>query len=377
MRRNHQTLFACFLIAVFAVNGAVNALAQSFDKKTFVRGQKQAETIRAEWLKDYLAYVASDEMEGRDTPSRGLDLTAKFIALNLKQWGVKPAGDDGTYFQKIALRQQTVNPADTFVEFGGRRYEFGKDFISGLKAGKITDAPLVFLKQGWIFKAKNINPYKTADVRGKVVVMSMLPPPGITQADVSGQQGVDYQLPLLAAKEAGALAVLEIPSPQSLNNWQNQIRNVTEKGGLAMEKFIKPNQIIPSATVSASLLETIFAGEKISSADALTRKFDAFAAESFAFSPAKKISLNVAANVKTIYTQNVVGVVEGSDSRLKDEYVAFGAHYDHIGILPNPNVPDRINNGADDDGSGTVSILAMARAYATATPRPKRSALFV
>lgn len=378
MKKTRKLLFVYLLLATLFINGFLGVSAQSVDKKSFARGQKQAEMIHADWLKDYLSYVASDEMEGRDTPSRGLDLTAKFIALHLKQWGVKPAGDDGTYFQRIALQRKTVNPVESFIEFSGKRYKFADDFLAGQNSGIATNAPLVFMKHGWVFKAKNINPYQNTDVRGKVVVMSMTPPKGITQADFAGTEGVDYQIPAAAARRNGALGVIEIPSPQALSNWKNIVQNSIEKGTLAMEKFIKANQAsIPSVALSAALLETIFAGEKISGSDLMARKFDALAEDSFALSEGKKITLNVVPNLKTVYTQNVVGVVEGSDAKLKNEYVAFGAHYDHVGTNQNAPGADKIWNGADDDGSGTVSILAMARSYATAAPRAKRSALFV
>src|SRR5256886_14241449 len=78
--------------------------------------QRGADTITAAQLKDYLSFIASDEMEGRDTPSRGLDTTAKFLAMNLSRWGFKPAGDDGSYFQKIALRRDVIDKAETSVQ---------------------------------------------------------------------------------------------------------------------------------------------------------------------------------------------------------------------------------------------------------------------
>src|SRR5580765_7432759 len=78
--------------------------------------QRGADTITAAQLKDYLSFIASDEMEGRDTPSRGLDTTAKFLAMNLSRWGLKPAGDDGSYFQKIGLSRDLVDRAETRVQ---------------------------------------------------------------------------------------------------------------------------------------------------------------------------------------------------------------------------------------------------------------------
>ncbi len=377
MKPIHRSTFAYLLFAVTLFHGAIFTPAQTVDKGSFARGRKHAETIKADWLRDHLSYVASDEMEGRDTPSRGLDLTAKFIALQLKQWGVKPAGADGTYFQKIALQRRTVDPDGSRVDFGGEKYEFGKDFLAGLTPGAADNAPLVFMKHGWIFKGKDINPYRNADVRGKVVVMSMAAPKGITPADLTGQQGVDYQFPAIAAKEAGALAVIEIPTPQAIAGWRNILQNSTEKGSLAMEKFLRPNLSAPTITAAESLLRKIFEGERLTAADILARKFDAVAEDHFELTSNKKISLKVSVKLNSAHTQNIVAVVEGSDPKLKNEFVAFGSHYDHVGVSPNPNLPDRIYNGADDNGSGTVSILAMARALATAQPRPKRSALFV
>ncbi len=118
MRKLHKLLFAYLLTAAFFINGSVAISAQAIDKKSFARGQRQAETIQADWLKDYLSYVASDEMEGRDTPSRGLDTTAKFIGTMLSRWGFKPAGDDGTFFQKIALLRETPDAENSKLTVG-------------------------------------------------------------------------------------------------------------------------------------------------------------------------------------------------------------------------------------------------------------------
>src|SRR6266404_4882526 len=83
------------------------------------------DAISAAQLRDYLYFIASDEMEGRDTPSRGLDTTAKFIAMNLSQWGLKPAGDNGTFFQRIALRRDRVDAARSTAEINGQKFNFG------------------------------------------------------------------------------------------------------------------------------------------------------------------------------------------------------------------------------------------------------------
>src|SRR6059058_1646751 len=115
------------------------------------------DTISAAQLRTYLTFIASDEMEGRDTPSRGLDTVAKFIAFNLTKWGFKPAGDDGTFFQKIALHRDAADAANSFAELGGQRFAYGDDVIraSGPAASKVN-GQIVFAGNGWMFKSKNL-----------------------------------------------------------------------------------------------------------------------------------------------------------------------------------------------------------------------------
>src|SRR6266850_6600858 len=105
--------------------------------------QRGVNQISAAQMRAYLSFIASDEMEGRDTPSRGLDTTAKFIAMNLTRWGFKPAGDEGSYFQHIALRRDRVDAAQTRVEFSGQQLTVGEDYIPSSVAGSAS-GQLVF-----------------------------------------------------------------------------------------------------------------------------------------------------------------------------------------------------------------------------------------
>src|SRR5713101_5270052 len=120
-----------------------SALAQRKVSKTAkaapasVASQRGADTITAAELKDYLSFIASDEMEGRDTPSRGLDTTAKFLAMNLSRWGFKPAGDDGSYFQKIALSRDVIDKAETRVQVSGQPLALGDDYIPSVRAADV------------------------------------------------------------------------------------------------------------------------------------------------------------------------------------------------------------------------------------------------
>lgn len=208
-------------LALFLVLSFIVPLAAQKAIKIDSNGRKAANNITAAQMKDYLYFIASDEMEGRDTPSRGLDTTAKFIGMNLSRWGFKPAGDNGTFYQTIALKKNT--------------------------------------------------------------------PPATPPANGQPQRRM---------------------RPYSFDL----------------------NQKYDPATMSGS---------------------------------------------DYVKTQNVVAIWEGSDPVLKNEYVAIGAHYDHVGVNPNAPGDDKIWNGADDDGSGTTGVLAIAEALAKSPKRPKRSILFV
>src|SRR4051812_23008460 len=129
-------------------------------------GARGGETITAAQMRTYLSFIASDEMEGRDTPSRGLDTVAKFIGLNLERWGFKPAGDDGTFFQKIALKREAVDPSKSIAEINGEKFTAGTDFIPNAVGATLT-GPLVFVGNGWVIKSKNLDSYQGVDIAGK------------------------------------------------------------------------------------------------------------------------------------------------------------------------------------------------------------------
>jgi hypothetical protein len=345
--------------------------------------QRGVDLITAAQMKDYLYFIASDEMEGRDTPSRGLDTTAKFIAMNLSRWGLKPMGDDGSFFQRIALRREKVDVAGTRAEINGTTYTPGADFIAFSNAGSASNAPLVYVGNGWLIKSKNIDAYQGIEVKDKIVVLNGSEglPKGVSFADFRrGKRGVDWADPLSYAQMRGAKGVIAIAAPEIIANWDSVRTRQQERSPVSVEKFKKEDGAssapMPRIIISQKMAAALLDGEK-QNLDALNKGIAANEPIApFDFSPTKKVSFNVATTVMMEKTQNVVAVWEGSDPVLKNEYVAVGAHYDHIGI-GNPVDGDAINNGADDDGSGTTGILAMAEALSHATARPKRSTLFV
>jgi hypothetical protein len=354
-----------------------------------VNNRGGAEQITADQLKAYLYFIASDAMEGRDTPSQGLNITANFIAMNLTRWGFKPAGDDGTYFQRIALQRMRVDPEKTRAELNGRQLRYGEDFLAAADGGTATGS-LVYVGSGWVIKGKNIDPYKNIDIRDKIIIYNGGGlPKGFSFAELQkGKEGEDYVSPLAYAKAHGARGAITIPTFNSLAGWENLRRNAVDRGALSVEKFrTESASAIPVITASAPLVLQLFQGEQHDGADVFARRASNDPADSFALNPSKTVTFTVGARAAEEKTQNVVAVYEGSDPVLKNEYVAIGAHYDHVGVgqpgsgrfpsKPGGDATDTLYNGADDDGSGTTAILAMAEAVSHNTVRPKRSLLFV
>ncbi len=369
MKRN---LFAFILLLTFVFQ----SVAQTAAIKVTPEERKIAEGVTAKQLSDYLYFVASDEMEGRDTPSRGLDTVAKFIGMNLSKWGFKPAGDNGTFYQKIAIRSESVDPSKNTLQIGGQNFTALDDFFR-LSGNTSVNAPLVFVRDGWMVRSKGVDAFKGVDVKDKIIVVygqgfprgsrATTLPAGVTEDDLKGAKGTDWADPLTYAKNSGAKGMILVASPQAQEAW-SQLRNFIGRSTSYPEKLRDApadQNDFPVVLVSSKVGEAIFANESANKDSAA------------AFALDKSGSMSVASHVETKWTQNVVALWEGSDPVLKSEMVAIGAHYDHVGTNPNANGPDKIWNGADDDGSGTVAVLSIAEALAKAPKRPKRSVLFV
>ncbi|MFN2492495.1 MAG: hypothetical protein ABR501_06385, partial [Pyrinomonadaceae bacterium] len=178
-----QRLLASFVLAavvIFSLAAGLRPPTADAQRKattaktpasSLVALQRGTNVITSDQLRDYLFFIASDEMEGRDTPSRGLDTTAKFLAMNLSRWGLKPAGDNGTFFQNIALYRDVIDKTQTRAQFNGQTLSLGEDYIPLSRPVDIGSAPLVFAGNGWFIKSKNIDAYKGLDARGKIAVV--------------------------------------------------------------------------------------------------------------------------------------------------------------------------------------------------------------
>lgn len=312
-------------------------------------------TITSQRLQAHLEFIADDLLEGRNTPSRGLDLAALYIASQLKLWGVEPGGDNGTYFQNISRVVQRIDVEKTYLKVGDTELAFDKDFQAYLPGFEL-EAKIVYVGNGFIIPSMDIDPYKGVDVKDKILLVLSGAPIGVNEEEIYNGTLKDAEAPEMVAKRLGAKAVFVLKR---------------ESGGTSMTI----GGAIPFILIKSSALQILLKDELVSPVEMLSRNAENKAGNSFELSSNKLVSIKVASIEETVQYRNVIGIVRGTDPILKGEYVAFGAHYDHVGTN-NAGSGDKVFNGADDDGSGTVGVLEIAHAFAMGK-KPKRSALFV
>ncbi len=340
----------------------------------------QQSAITPDLLRQWLTYIASDELEGRGTFSEGLALAGSYIAEQLKDAGVKPGGDDGSYFQRVAvLGVRTINRSTVTVEINGVTRTFKHD--EGVTFRRNVGGDRTFTLNEIVFAGYGLNlgeshnDYKGLDVKDKAVVW--LGPRGPSGTD---QQRVGRMLNArasVATEELGGAAsiapVLDRRGVQTGTARGNQPDFTTA------QRLDLP--LPPNITASDEFLEFLFSGSEYTYADLKARSENQEPLPTFTLKGVK-MTFNLDAEytvVNTRYTRNVIGIIEGTDPQLKDTYVAFGAHYDHVGYaqgMLGAGQTDRISNGADDDGSGTAALIGLARAFALG-PKTKRSLVFV
>jgi hypothetical protein len=417
-----------------------------------------SDSIAAQDLREWLTYIASDELQGRAVFGTGIGLAAGYIQDHLKSWGVKPGGDHGSYLQTVrVLGVKSANRSTVTVDVAGETRTFtngeGITFqanVGGKRrfgvtrvefAGYGLDAPAAHHQD----YADSADPAGPRGVRGAAVVW-------LGSAGPKGLNGQIYRRLLngrsrYATEQLQAAAAIgpQMPRPATgagrggVPAGQSDERETSPSGRQPVplpdrspvatpdQPFAPPIDQPPSGRGGAGFRAPIPVPD-FTTAQRLDRDIpptltagDAFFEFLFGHAPTPyaelerlakaqeplprftlegvTLTFNIDAEyevVRTELAQNVVAIVDGSDPQLKNTYVAFGAHYDHVGyaegeVVQGPNGPrrlgapgrvsegamaDRIWNGADDDGSGTVALMALAKAFSTG-PRPKRSLLFV
>jgi hypothetical protein len=391
MRKFHFIICALICALGLQTLPSIHAQRQTRNRQSTTRStgtlsaqaRRAAGRILSAQLRRDLYFVASDEMGGRNTPSPGLDATARFLAERLQRAGLRPAGDDGTFLQRIALRRYQIDADATRSSFMNRPLRFGEEFVTNFSSNGSAQGNLVFVGNGWVVQSKNINAYAGVDVRDKIVIVAGgARPEGVTDADTPrAGHGTTWDDPASFARRNGARGLIIIPRTRDFEAWWRGRRRALTSGVPQLESASAlggAGSSLPTITLSSAMLNQIFEGERMSGAEAMRAANEGAntAMPAFDLAPAKTLDFTVRSTSTQETTQNVVAVLEGSDPVLRNEYVAIGSHYDHVGTGAPVN-GDAIYNGADDDGSGTVAMLAMAEAFARERVRPRRSILFV
>jgi hypothetical protein len=330
--------------------------------------------FRPEAIHAHMNFLADDLLEGRGTGARGYELAAKYVAAQLEAYGLEAGGTDGTYFQQMQFRRATVVPDRTSMTIrdsaSSRTLAFGKDFAvraDPTRAEANVVAPVVIVGYGITAPEFGIDDFVGVDVKDKIVAVIGGAPD--TLPDVPRAIYSSLQTKLETAAAHGAIGVWTlrtapgpVPKPNPLTLWKG-------KDGLSNGT---PEQIRIAGAVSRDVTASL-----LSKSGYTVEQFEA-AVKNRTFKPIDAVitSATTAVVEYTDFTApNVVGICRGSDASLKNEYVVFSAHLDHLGI-GEPVNGDSIYNGALDNASGIAVLLEMARVCAS-SPRAQRSILFL
>lgn len=327
-----------------------------------------AERISVGTIKEITAALAAPEMQGRGTLQPGGDKAANFIADRYQKLGLKPLGDKGTFLQKIDFKEIVSTPKTTF-KIGDEILAYGTDyaFVPQNNGNKDVGGEMVFVAYGLQAKSINRNDLDGVDVRGKVIVMLEGPPANISK---EAWKKADATIGIMRALVGGgAAAIVYIGHGREEHSVEETI-NYTSRRQITMpDEEGYPAFVPPFVHVGGKAAEKLFAKSGTTLKDALA------AAEKENFKP---IKLNQKAKLVAEYkttkgtSSNVVGYLEGSDVRLKEEAVLFSAHYDAYGMENGKIYP-----GAADNALGVAEMLAVAEAYSKMEVKPKRSMVFL
>jgi Zn-dependent M28 family amino/carboxypeptidase len=340
---------------------------------------------------EHVKVLAADEYEGRAPGGKGDELTVKYLEGQFKQLGLEPGNPDGTFFQKVPLVGITAKVARPLTVAGrGRQqtFKWGDEVVAWSKhvaeTASVEASDIVFAGYGVEAPEFNWNDFKDVDVKGKTIIVLVNDPavpapgdPSKLDPKVFGGDAMTYYgrwtYKFEEGARRGAAGILVVhetgPAGYPFSVVQGSLR----------EKFdlVTPDKNMGRAAIEGWL--TLDAAKKIlamGGQDFDTLKKQALTREFKPVPLGLEASLAISNSLRTIDSRNVVARIAGSDPGLKDEYVVYTAHWDHLGIGA-PVKGDRIYNGALDNASGVGTVIEIARAFTKIEPKPRRSILFL
>ncbi|MCK9210949.1 MAG: M28 family peptidase [Ignavibacteriaceae bacterium] len=337
---------------------------------------KQHESaITAKEIIGHISYLASDDMKGRASGSKEIIVAANYIKDQFKLFGLKPLFKN-SFFQEYSFTSDVKASKNNALSFkvNGKeiKLKYGKDFVTTPFSGSSkSKAKLVFAGYGISAPKLNYDDYKSLDVKGKIVVV-MRNNPEYDNPHSEFEKFSSLRLKAALAKEKGAAGIIFVNGHLPKDFAGDFVKFKYDRAG-----GVKDFSVLH---VSRNFIDKIFEAENLNFAQHQKMMKDSNKTASFEFvkSSAKLITEIKEVEAKTV---NVCGYLEGTDPKLKDEYLVIGAHYDHLGMGGDGSLykgtDEQIHNGADDNASGTSGVLELAEKFASIKNQLKRSIIFV
>ncbi|MBG8555638.1 M28 family peptidase [Hymenobacter guriensis] len=333
-------------------------------------------------LKAHIHYLADDQLRGRQPGTPGYQLAVDYVTQQLKSFGVKPAGDKGSFVQRVRLRRAFVQPGAAFslrpAAGPAASLVSGQDYVfypNPAAPAVQVDAPVVFAGYGITAPELSYDDYAGLDAKGKLVVVVRGAPRAFPSTVAAASQ--DLLLIMHNAVEHGAVGVLVASTNPKANvpNLQRGTYSVLDERGqvAASRTFLPGGQLQLAGSLTAATLQRLLSAAATDTSQVL----GALRQGRPASVPVPgQVSATFSSRYQDFDSYNVVGQIRGSDKRLRREYVVHSAHLDHLGVAA-PVQGDSIYNGAHDNASGVASVLEIARTYSRLKQKPKRSILLV
>jgi Zn-dependent M28 family amino/carboxypeptidase len=339
------------------------------------------QTIDPERIRAHVRFLADDLLEGRGTGQRGGDIAAQYIATQFALYGLKPAGDNGTYLQKVPMVGVTTQPESTFSLVPNRGQPISLKLMDEYVTSNQTQQPqseinaeIVYVGYGIEAPEFNWDDYKGTDVQGKVLLMLVNEPPSEDPRFFKGKALTYYGRWVYKYEEAarrGAVGAILIHKTDMASYGWEVVRNSWSGESAYLKAEGAPKLTTASwiqLDVARNLANAVGMNLDKMMADARSREFRPIRL------PAR-LQAHLVSAIRPFDSNNVIGMLPGSGKKLKDQAVMYTAHYDHLGIAAN-QPGDKIYNGANDNATGCGILLELARAYSVAPIKPARSIIF-
>jgi Zn-dependent M28 family amino/carboxypeptidase len=345
--------------------------------------ESAASQIEENKLRSHVKYLADDLLEGRGPGSRGGMLAAKYIAAQFEALGLEPAAADRSFFQQVQMIGTRTDPSTKLVvkSDAAAEFKFGDEFVAGtdLEQAEIPiNSEIIFAGYGVSAPENNWDDYKGLDARGKVLMIMVNDPPATpSEPNLFGGKALTYYgrwtYKYEEAARRGAAGVILIHTDNSAGYGWNVVRNSWSgaRFGLAPEANTPSLKLKSWVTDETARKIAQLGGKDL---DQLRQS-----AASRAFKPAPlgvRLDMTLRAQSQRMASPNVVAIYRGNDPTLKNEYVVYSAHWDHLGVRTD-QPGDNIYNGAVDNATGVAGMIAIANAFNALGFKPRRSILFI